>query len=140
VDDEAGKAIVIMDDETSFSDFLGDLLGEHFRCSIVSFTDPLALVDALPQLNVGVLVTDYYMPNLNGLELIRRAAEVMPVAPPCILITAHTFEDEEEICRPPHFKAILAKPFRWQQLASLIVKHWPPGADSPLRDPLHPKF
>jgi len=140
VDEDAGKAIVIMDDETSFSDFLSDLLGEHFRCSIISFTDPLELMDALPRLNVGILVTDYYMPRLNGLDLIRRMTDVVPVAPPCILITAHTFEDEDDLARPPHFKEILAKPFRWQQLAKLIVKHWPTDAVSPLRDPQQAKF
>ncbi len=136
VDEKEVKSIVLMDDETSFTDFLGSMLEEHFRCAILTFSDPLVLLEALPRLNIGVLVTDYYMPHLSGIDLIHKAAELMPVAPPCILITGHTFEEEEdESARPPHFKAILPKPFRWQELATLIERYWPADAPSPLRNP-----
>ncbi|MDF3059859.1 MAG: rpfG 2 [Rariglobus sp.] len=85
-------------------------------------------------LDVGIFVTDYYMPHHNGLDLIRKVGELKPVAPPCLLITGHALEDEEEADQMAHLKAILPKPFRWQQLAVLIEKHWPADAGSPLRD------
>lgn len=125
---------MIVDDEMSFTDLLGRLLGEHFRSPIVTFSNPVTALEALPRLDAGMIVTDFYMPHLNGLELIRKAAEIVPIAPPCLLITGHAFEYETDASALPHFKGILAKPFRWQQLAVLIERHWPAGAPSPLRE------
>lgn len=126
---------MIVDDEMSFTDLLGRLLGDHFRAPILTFSNPLTALEALPRMDVGMLVTDYYMPHLNGIDLIRKVAELLPLAPPpCLLITGHSFEHEEEALHLPHFKAILSKPFRWQQLAALIEKNWPAEADSPLRE------
>jgi DNA-binding NtrC family response regulator len=128
------KTIVIVDDEMSFTELLGSMLGEHFSCRILTFGNPLTAAETLPRLNVGVLVTDYYMPHINGLDLIRQAGNIQP-APTCILITGHSFADhDDETARIPHFKAILPKPFRWQQLARLIEAHWPAGDPVPLRN------
>jgi CheY-like chemotaxis protein len=133
VDCTAPKAIVIVDDEMSFTDLLGQMLRDHFTCPVLTFGNPLTALAALPGLNVGVLVTDYYMPHINGLDVIRQAGEQGCIAPVSILITGHTFENDDEIERVLHFKAMLAKPFRWQQLAELIEKHWPEGETPPLR-------
>ncbi len=127
------KTIVIVDDEMSFTELLGSMLGEHFSCPVLTFGNPLTAAESLPRLNVGVLVTDYYMPHIDGLDLIKKAGALTP-PPPSILITGHTFEDnDDETARMPHFKAILAKPFRWQQLAKLIEEHWPADSPVPLR-------
>lgn len=132
VEEPTPKAIVIVDDEMSFTDLLARLLAEHFHCPIHTFGNPLTALAALPGIDVGILVTDYYMPHLNGAELIGKASEWAPVAPPCLLITGHTFDDSE-LCRLAHFKGMLPKPFRWQQLAVLIEQHWPAGCEVPLR-------
>ena len=132
VEEKPGKAIVIVDDEMSFTDLLARLLAEHFSCPILTFGNPVTALEALPGIDVGVFVTDYYMPYINGVELIRKAPEWAPVAPPCLLITGHSFDDSE-LCRLPHFKGLLSKPFRWQQLAALIEQHWPAGSVVPLR-------
>jgi DNA-binding NtrC family response regulator len=134
VEKNVGKAIVIVDDETSFTELLAHLLGEHFNCPIVTFSNPLKMLDALPSLNIGVLVTDYYMPHCNGLDLIRKVGELLPDPPPCLLITGHAIDDDEDCVMPAHLKEILPKPFRWQQLAGLIQKHWPANTASPLRE------
>ncbi len=137
VEEKAGKAIVIVDDETSFTDLLKHLMGDHFNCPILTFSNPLKMLEALPRLNIGILVTDYYMPHRNGLDLIRIVGERSPHAPPCLLMTGHALDEDEEDVTPPHLKAILPKPFRWQQLAALIEKHWPADAASPLREASH---
>jgi DNA-binding NtrC family response regulator len=129
----AEKTIVIVDDEMSFTELLGSMLGEHFSCPILTFGNPLTAAEALPRLNVGVLVTDYYMPHIDGLDLIKKAGLLTSV-PPSILMTGHTIEDhEEQTAQMPHLRAILSKPFRWQQLAALIEKNWPEDSPSPVR-------
>ena len=133
VEKNAGKAIVIVDDETSFIELLGRLLGDYFNCPILIFSNPAKMLEAAPSLNIGILVTDYYMPHLNGLDLIRKVGEVLPNPPPCLLITGHAIDDDEDCVMPAHLKEILPKPFRWQQLAGLIEKHWPADTASALR-------
>jgi DNA-binding NtrC family response regulator len=133
VQDQAGKAIVIVDDEMSFTDLLARLLEEHFHCPIITFGNPLTALETIPRLDIGMLVTDYYMPHINGIELIRRTVALCPVPPPCVLITGHAMDDEPGTADMPSFKGILAKPFRWQQVAALIEQHWPAHAPSPLR-------
>jgi len=130
---KAGKAIVIVDDELSFTDLLEHVLGDYFSCPILTFTNPLQMLEAFPKLDVGVLVTDYCMPHRNGMDLIRKLGELSIDAPSCVLITGHALDDDEEGEMPAHLKAILPKPFRWQQLAGLIETHWPVGAASPVR-------
>lgn len=134
MEDKAGKAIVIVDDEMSFTELLGDLMGDHFHSPILTFSNPVSALETLPSIDVGIFVTDYYMPHRNGLDLIRKVGELIPCPPPCLLITGHCLDDEGEPGNPPHFKAILPKPFRWQQLAALIERHWPADAPSPLRE------
>lgn len=120
------KAIVIVDDETSFSELLAHMLGEHFNRPVLTFANPRTASESLPRLNIGVLVTDYYMPHISGLDLIRLAGALGDKTPPCILMTGHNFEEtDNEGDRVAHFKATLAKPFRWQELARLIERHWP---------------
>jgi len=132
VEDKVCKAIVIVDDEMSFTDLLARLLAEHFSCPILTFGNPLTALEALPGIEVGMFVTDFYMPHVNGAELISKAPQWSAIPPPCLLITGHMFDDSE-LCRLPYFKGVLAKPFRWQQLAVLIEKHWPAGSPIPRR-------
>ena len=133
VEDPRPKAIVLVDDEMPFTDLLVQMMGDHFDCPILTFSNPAVALMALPEINVGMLVTDYYMPRLNGLDLILKAGELGSAPPHSILITGHTFEDDVDMSATPHFKAMLPKPFRWQQLARLIEQQWPDQTGAPLR-------
>lgn len=133
VEETRPKAIVLVDDEAPFTDLLVQMMGDHFDCPILTFSNPVVALKALPELNVALLVTDYYMPRINGLDLIIRAGTLTATPPHSILITGHTFEEDVDMSATPHFKAMLPKPFRWQQLARLIEQHWPDAAGAPLR-------
>jgi DNA-binding NtrC family response regulator len=127
------RAIVLVDDEKSYTDLLTHMLADNLDCPVHAFSRPLAAIAALPELNPGVIVTDYYMPQLNGLEFIRQAA---PLAPDCafVLITGHNLSSEEDaMARLPMLKGCLAKPFGWRKLADEILRVWP----SHLAPPAH---
>ena len=121
----AGKSIVIVDDEKSYVDLLAELIKEHFVNPIITFTRPLDALEALPSLNAGIVVTDYYMPQLTGLELIVRARALNPGLP-FLIITGHGMHlSEEDFSHLPELRAVLHKPLGWRQLADAIVTHWP---------------
>ena len=119
-----GKTLVIVDDEKSYVDLLAQLLTEHMSCPVATFTRPVDALAALPQLAVGMVVTDYYMPQLNGLEFILRARQIWP-AVPFIIITGHGVHfAPDDYAHVPELRTVLHKPFKWRALAEEIVRYW----------------
>ena len=116
------KVVVLVDDEKSYVELLAGMLGDNLNCGVVTFTRPLAALTALPSLRPGIIVTDYFMPQLNGFEFIDRATAVAPGVP-FLLITGHTIEAPPP-GRYPLLRGMLAKPFGWRRLADAIVPHW----------------
>ncbi|HSY52892.1 MAG TPA: response regulator [Opitutaceae bacterium] len=119
------KAIVIVDDETSYIDLLAQLLSDNLNCPVFTFARPQDALDAFPQLDVGMIVTDFYMPQLNGFEFITQASAILPGVP-FILITGHAIDlTAEEFAQFPALKSVLHKPFLWRRVATEILKFWP---------------
>jgi DNA-binding NtrC family response regulator len=121
---DAGKCIMLVDDEPAYIDMLEQLLTRHLACPVRSFTKPADALLALPALDVGLIVTDYQMPGINGLQFIvevqRRRSRV-----PVVMITAHqTNFTEQQLALVPTLKVIVKKPFKWSTLASHIAWHW----------------
>jgi DNA-binding NtrC family response regulator len=133
------RAIILVDDEKSYTDLMTELLTENLSCPVHAFSRPVEALKMLPELNPGVIVTDYYMPQLNGLDFVRQATALVPEAA-FVMITGHNLSDEEDaMIRLPALKGFLAKPFGWRKLADEIIRVWPthltspvPRADSPL--------
>ncbi|MBI2813684.1 MAG: response regulator [Opitutae bacterium] len=119
------KIVMLVDDEFSYIDLLQQLLGEHLDRPVHGFTKPADALRALPSLNVGLIITDYQMPDINGLQFIARVQKLNPNIP-VVMITAYnmTFTDRE-LAAVPSLKAIVRKPFKWTALAAELVKHWP---------------
>ena len=121
----AHKSLVIIDDEISYLDYLGDLMSEHLACPVHTFSRPGAALEAMRRLDVGAVATDYYMPGMNGLELVSKARSILSGVP-FILITGH---GAELVARGfddlPEVRAVLNKPFTWRTLADEVIRHWP---------------
>ncbi|MEZ5413560.1 MAG: response regulator [Opitutaceae bacterium] len=127
----ANKCIVIVDDEKSYGELLSQLVRDNLNRPVVAFAHPVAALEAMPGLNIGVVVTDYFMPELDGAQFIRRAAPRLPGVP-FLIITGHPVRLSDNFLDDlPALKAVLPKPFRWQKLAELIVRHWPDDASRP---------
>jgi CheY-like chemotaxis protein len=119
------KIVVLVDDEFAYIDLLQQLLSEHLACPVRGFTKPEDALRALPDLNVGLIITDYQMPVMNGLEFITEVQKQNP-AIPVIMITAYLLKfTQRELARVPSLKAVIRKPFKWKMLAEHVVKYWP---------------
>lgn len=115
----------MIDDEKSYVDLLAAMLTENLGCPVFTFIRPREAIAALPNLNAGVVVTDYHMPQMNGFDVVRQASPLVPGVP-FILITGHSLHlvDHELPVGSP-LRAILPKPFGWRRLAEEIALHAP---------------
>ncbi|MCX6933508.1 MAG: response regulator, partial [Verrucomicrobia bacterium] len=105
------KTIVIVDDEKSYADLITQLLKENLDCEVRVYYRPADALAAIAELNPQVIVSDYYMPEINGFDFIRRASTKLPETA-FILITGHNMATSlDEIASLPAIKGHLSKPF-----------------------------
>lgn len=115
----------MVDDEKAYAEFLATMLVENFGCEVRNFSRPEEALAALPGLNPGIIITDYYMPQMTGFDFITRASRIVPGVP-FILVTGNALECEEHEVGPHvPLRAILSKPFSWKKLAEEVLLHAP---------------
>jgi CheY-like chemotaxis protein len=91
----------------------------------------LAIIERSPEAH-QLIITDYAMPSLSGVEVIRRARTLI-AGLPGIIITGYA--DTDSIANRPSDVLVLAKPFTQDQLNKTIHmvygKRAAPAADAP---------
>ena len=129
--DDGPRCVVLLDDEKAYLELLGESLRGSLSCPVVGFTNPQRCLDTLPSLRVGMIITDFQMPGLNGVEFIEKAQRIYPEVP-ILMITAYANDiPQEQLAKLPALKGIVKKPFRWPQLAEHIAKYWPSTTTAP---------
>jgi DNA-binding NtrC family response regulator len=125
--------VVLVDDDKFYTKLLTQLLAENLDCPVVSFLNPREALAALPAIPVGVIVTDYEMPDLNGFEFMDEAAKLAPGVP-FILITGHPINAAmAKLVSTSPVKSVVPKPFSWRQLGDEIVRQWPEAGGTLLK-------
>lgn len=124
------RSVVIVDDEKSYVELMAQMIADNLDCQVHPFTRPEEALAGLEQLSAGVIVTDYFMPQMDGVEFIRRASRIAPQAA-FIMISGHDLDPiEHELVRLKRLKMRLQKPFGWRPLTAAVLKVWP-GKDAP---------
>jgi len=131
------KTVLFLDDERSYVDLMVQLLSENLNCRVIGHTKPHEALAVLPQLDAAVIVTDYHMPLMNGIDFLHRAHAICPDTA-AIMITGHQIElADEDLTRVPGLRATLFKPLGWRALADNILMHWPDLNPPMLREDLY---
>jgi two-component SAPR family response regulator len=136
----ASQGVVIVDDDIPYVELLTKLLTRSLCCPIHAFTSSLEALAALPAIDAALVVTDYSMPQLNGIEFILEANKLKPELA-YILMTGHPWRlTDESLAKLPNLKSVLSKPFNWHRLNTEIALYWPPGTRAALREPAAGQF
>lgn len=77
----------IIDDDEAVRESLGFLL-ETSDFAVKTYDSAIAFLDLLPAVEAGCIVTDVRMPEMSGLEMVKRLAD-LGVSLPVIVITGH---------------------------------------------------
>ena len=82
--------VLIVDDEKTQREGLRDALEDHYDVYLADSAH--AAMERLEREHFDVLLTDFRMPNEDGMKLIKRAKS-LPKPPICILMTAYGSEE-----------------------------------------------
>ncbi len=115
---------MLVDDEAVYIDLLEQLLAEHLACPVHCFNNAMDALRALPDLDVGLIVTDYNMPEIDGLQFLAEVQRRLPTTP-AVMITGYQVNfTEQQMSKVPNLKVIVRKPFKWTALAEHISRYW----------------
>ncbi|HEX2305665.1 MAG TPA: response regulator [Nitrososphaeraceae archaeon] len=90
------KIVSIVDDELDMTELFHDALcGTIDGISVVSFNDPVIAIEHFTdnKENYALIISDLRMPNLNGLELLKKVKKLNPNVR-TILISAYEVEND----------------------------------------------
>lgn len=109
--DHGGKTILVADDETHILNVVSlKLRNAGYR--VLTASDGQEALDLARQEVPDLLITDYHMPLLSGLELCRRLRQdPQTTAIPAIMLTARGYHLEEQDTRTSGIRCMLSKPF-----------------------------
>ena len=83
----ATSIVHVIDDDDALRDSLSFLLGTA-KLTVKTYESAEAFLAALPDVNSGCIITDVRMPDMSGVDLLRKLNELR-VALPVIVITGH---------------------------------------------------
>lgn len=127
---EPTRSVLVVDDEPDVRQMLRLLLElDGYRVS--EATDGVEALEVLAAEDIGVLITDLYMPRMNGFELLRSVQSsggLSRVIAMSGMIDYYTRPSESEAALLLSTHAILDKPFTRQQLIQAVA---PAGLNQP---------
>lgn len=110
--------ILILEDESEFAEMLSEIL-EANDFDAVSLQDSLKAIEKTKEGSFDLLVTDFMMPKLDGIEFVQRVREFNRSVP-VILISAFLKETDMERAAEAGVTRILKKPFESSEFLSEI--------------------
>jgi len=112
--------IVVVEDQpellTLLQRVLRDLVDTY---DIVTASDAAAALEHIKQRPVALVITDYHMPGMSGLDLLMRIKAIVPQTQ-VILLTAYASALLEQRVLAAGADAFVAKPFSLDRLEQLV--------------------
>ncbi len=112
--------IISIDDDINSLKSLEELL--HFRkCKVHSYISTLDALNAFDEVKADAAIVDYFMPNMSGVELMKKLHEKSPDLPVIILTGSQDVKIAVEALKGGAFHYLL-KPIQADELFSTIDK------------------
>ncbi|MBF0528669.1 MAG: response regulator [Deltaproteobacteria bacterium] len=118
---ENKKKVLVLDDEPAITRIINRMLSMH-NFEVRELNDPLKLEDHLLFADFDLIITDFNMPNRNGLEVLGIIKQTKPNIPVIILTGKGTIETAIESMKLGAAE-FLAKPIQTEKLIEAVKKH-----------------
>jgi DNA-binding NtrC family response regulator len=77
---EEHQVLMIIDDEPMVTQSIKNFLSLETEYEVLTFTSPVDALEALRTQSVDVIISDYLMPDINGIDFFLKAKEIQPHA------------------------------------------------------------
>ena len=114
---KAQKILVVDDDLPSRMAMEKLLQGDG--CQITSCESGVHAIEKLKEESFGILITDFQMPGMDGLQLIREARRVQPEIS-TVLVTGLAGEEMKLRAMGIEVDKFFPKPIEWDELVSFL--------------------
>ena len=116
------KNILIVDDDASYLCLLERIL-ESSGFKVTKAANGVEAVNILKKLKFDVMITDFHMPGMNGIQLAKKVKE-LHIDIFIVMVTAGLSPDVVEAAANAGISQLLSKPFNAKQLlASIKLAH-----------------
>jgi two-component system chemotaxis response regulator CheY len=118
------KRILIVDDN-DIALMVLELAIEHLLpdCRIVTTWNGPAALAELKKQTFDLIVTDYHMPQMNGLDFVQAARQISQDIPPIILMTGgYSYDEIKTKAGSENLAGFLTKPFTLLQLREVLCQ------------------
>ena len=112
--------ILVVDDDTNILEVIRTRLEANGHAA-QTHPDPLEALDHLREKDFDVIISDIRMPQINGIELLRRVRNLRPGIPVILLTAYGTIPSAVEAIKEGAFD-YLTKPFQGKQLLQIVEK------------------
>jgi CheY-like chemotaxis protein len=114
------KTILVADDETHILNVVSlKLRNAGYR--VVTARDGREALDLALQEHPDLVITDYHMPELSGIELCRALrANPLTAHVPAVMLTARGYQLETADTESSGIRALISKPFSPRQLLTTV--------------------
>jgi two-component system chemotaxis response regulator CheY len=114
------KCILIVDDSETVRQVLQLALG-NAGYQVVEAEDGFDALEKLSASQVDMLITDLNMPNMDGLELIKKVREEGKHRfTPIVMLTTESSEEKKKAGREAGASGWIVKPFKPEQLLKVV--------------------
>jgi CheY-like chemotaxis protein len=117
---EEAPVVLVVEDDDSLRHLLRALLRHwHPACDVVLAPDGLAALDAIARRTVQLVITDYNMPKMDGVELTARIKAASPTTR-ILMISVLASPGLEARARAAGADVVLEKPLKLPKLEAVI--------------------
>lgn len=114
-------SLLIIDDDHASSYLLEAGVGQHFRNTYIATCGEMALEILSRENDIGFVLLDICMPEMNGFEVLRKIHIIKPGLP-AIAVTACIYDELGRELMDSGFCDYINKPVRVKKLISKVVK------------------
>jgi len=121
--DEKNIKILVVDDFATMRKVVRNLLKQVGYEDIVEAEDGVMALRALKSQKIDVIISDWNMPNMSGLELLKAIRDDSELAKtPFLMVTAEALQDNVVAAVKAGVNEYIVKPFTAEVLNEKIVK------------------
>jgi CheY-like chemotaxis protein len=115
------KYILVVDDEILITLLLQDILDERFGCQVITTTSSEQALHLCEEFSFDLLITDYRMPELDGLALAQQVRQRYPHIN-ILMMTAHNSEWLRQQTAKTGVAQIINKPVKPPEIRRVVTE------------------